>query len=295
MLELPVTLRPRLLLFMEQRPHRFIRSAALAALSHFRSVNVLIAFDGDLAWYLLRAIRSTRWRLDVHIEGDWATLLFAIKSLAKTDRRFRIETTRLHKYALLVYTADLQSATGVDLIDDEPPNIQEPPSQRRVDYCKVFFNCGLVGAHNFLVVQPDDIPLLPFQLLLLHRMHGDPSPCIAEPQNKLKGRMDGIALYSPAQLVFDKLSEKRMEKAFRPVKGEKFTEWDKIAPGIRAFSRAEMDLRSTLMDKKKQELFDMLVVKLCIAHPDFTDEFTVLGFQEVLEQNEVKSTGVVFL
>ena len=53
---------PQLVLFMEQsiRPILLIYSAALAALSHFRSLNVLVAFDGDLAWYLLHAIRSPR-------------------------------------------------------------------------------------------------------------------------------------------------------------------------------------------------------------------------------------------
>ncbi|PBK99813.1 hypothetical protein ARMGADRAFT_1059839 [Armillaria gallica] len=177
---------------MEQSPRQIplIYSAALAALSHFRSVNVLVAFDGDLAWYLLRAIRSPRWRLDVHIEGDCATLFFAIKSLAKTDRCFRIETMDdSRKYAFLVYTADLQNATGIDLIDDEPPNVKEHLSQRHVDYCRVFFNCGLVGAHNFLVVQPDYIPLLPFQLLLQYRMRGYLSSCLSESRKKLNDRM----------------------------------------------------------------------------------------------------------
>lgn len=177
---------------MEQSPRRIplIYSAALAALSHFRFLNVLVAFDGDLAWYLLHASRSPRWRLDVHIEGDCTTLFFAIKSLAKTDRRFRIETMDdSRKYAFLVYTADLQNATGIDLIDDEPPNVKEPLSQRCVDYCRVFFNCGLVGAHNFLVVQPDDIPLLPFQLLLQYRMRGYLLSCLSESREKLNDRM----------------------------------------------------------------------------------------------------------
>ncbi len=44
----------------------------------------------------------------------------------------------------------------------QPSNINEPPSWRHVGYRKVFFNCGHV---DFLFVQSDDIPLLPFQLL----------------------------------------------------------------------------------------------------------------------------------
>ncbi|SJL14832.1 uncharacterized protein ARMOST_18303 [Armillaria ostoyae] len=44
--------------------------------------------------------------------------------------------------------------------------MNEPPSHRHDEYRKVFFNCGLI---DFLFVQPDDIPLLPFQLLLQRR------------------------------------------------------------------------------------------------------------------------------
>ncbi|KAK0231740.1 hypothetical protein EDD85DRAFT_956554 [Armillaria nabsnona] len=166
-----------------------VHSAALAALSHFSTISVSAAISGDLAWYLLHASRSMRWRLDIHIEGDWETLLSATNSLAHADRRFRIDTTDSPRYTLLVYTSDIQNPTGIDLIDEEPPNINEPPSQRRVDYCKVFFNCGLVGTHNFLSVQPDDIPLLAFQLLLHRRMRGYNSPRIIESHEERKTRM----------------------------------------------------------------------------------------------------------
>ncbi|KAK0457736.1 uncharacterized protein EV420DRAFT_1547068 [Desarmillaria tabescens] len=166
-----------------------IHRAALAALLHFRTVGVPAAINGDLAWYLLQASRHTRWHLDIHIEGDWETLLSATNSLAHANRRFRIDTTDYPKYTLLVYTNDVQNPTGIDLIDEEPPNINEPPSQRRVDYCKVFFNCGLVGTHNFFLVQPGDIALLPFQLLLQRRMHGYTSPRVIESHETRKGRM----------------------------------------------------------------------------------------------------------
>ncbi len=58
------------------------------------------------------------------------------------DRRFRFNTT---DYTLLMYTSDIQNPTGSD---EEPPNINEPPSQRHVDYRKVSSNCGLVGASS---------------------------------------------------------------------------------------------------------------------------------------------------
>ncbi|KAK0491959.1 hypothetical protein EDD18DRAFT_530608 [Armillaria luteobubalina] len=163
-------------------------SAALAVLSHFRTIRVPAGISGDLAWYLLHASRYMRWRLDIHIEGDWEMLLSATNSLAQTDRRFRIDTTDYPKYALLVYTNDIQNPTGIDLIDDEPPNTHEPPSQRHVDYCKVFFNCGLAGTHNFLFVQPDNVPLLPFQLLH-RRMHGYTSPRIIKSPEERKARI----------------------------------------------------------------------------------------------------------
>ncbi|PBK64604.1 hypothetical protein ARMSODRAFT_1022895 [Armillaria solidipes] len=128
----------------------------------FRNINVPTTIDGDFAWYLLHANRYMKWRLDIHIDGDRETLLSTTNSLTYADCRFRVDTPDYPKYSPLVYANDIQSLTGVDLIDEELPNINKPPSQRRVDYCKVFFNCDLVGTHNFLSVQPDDIPLLPF-------------------------------------------------------------------------------------------------------------------------------------
>ncbi|SJL14976.1 uncharacterized protein ARMOST_18454 [Armillaria ostoyae] len=97
------------------------------------------------------------WRLDIHIEGDWETLLLP-----------EIYPPRVH-----------ERHTGSDLIDEEPPRINESPSQRRVDNYKVLFNCGLVGMHNFLTVQSNDIPLLPLQLLL-QCIHGYTSSRIIE-------------------------------------------------------------------------------------------------------------------
>ncbi|PBK87609.1 hypothetical protein ARMGADRAFT_447334 [Armillaria gallica] len=113
--------------------------------------HVLAAVNGDLARYLqllfgpVAARHSHRRRL-----GNPP----ARSPIA--DRRFRINATEYAKYTLLVYTSDIQNPTG---IDEESRNINEAPSRRHIDYCKVFFNCGLV---NFLLVQSDDIPLLPF-------------------------------------------------------------------------------------------------------------------------------------
>ncbi|SJL15014.1 uncharacterized protein ARMOST_18495 [Armillaria ostoyae] len=488
-----------------------VHSAALAALSHFRTISVPAAISGDLAWYLLHASRYMRWRLDIHIEGDWETLLSATNSLAQADRRFRIDTTGYPKYTLLVYTNDIQNPTGIDLIDEEPPNINEAPSQRRVDYCKVFVNCGLVGTHNFLSVQPDDIPLLPFQLLLQRRMHRYASPRILESHEERKPRishdvaaiesylaqdpkrepwlihsnqrrpflqfltdictalphaipvvaqylallppgyallssapkaplfdayfpltkipvaarrvpdslcrtvdsheaeelrsalaqsqvllsaihdlsiriralgyacyltgpgdvpwyilgysglpvdcrihfvvipvdegsdaatlrkllckegllvrhpgggyvfskrvgharwycrvtieqaslppdvemgvtMDGIPVYSPAHLVFNELCEcarladKPMKKGLEG--GRKENQLLRIISGLKAFGRAKMDLRSTIMDVEKREIFDRFVVEMCVSHPGLTDDFAAVGFRELLAKRD---------
>ncbi|PBK83002.1 hypothetical protein ARMGADRAFT_682805 [Armillaria gallica] len=91
-----------------------------------------------------------RWRLDIHFEGDWETFLSAIGArLLFPYRHYRLPQVHWrhpepHRYR------------------PQPSNINEPPSWRHVDYRKVFFNCGL---GDFLFVQSDNIPLLPFQLL----------------------------------------------------------------------------------------------------------------------------------
>ncbi len=61
-------------------------------------------------------------------------------------RHYRLSAPRVHNF-------DIQDPVDI------APNTNEPPSQRYADYRKVFFNCGLV---EFLFVQPDGIPLLPF-------------------------------------------------------------------------------------------------------------------------------------
>ncbi|KAK0430039.1 hypothetical protein EV421DRAFT_1861078 [Armillaria borealis] len=85
----------------------------------------------------------------------------------------------------------MQKPTG---IDEEPPNINEPPSQRHIDYRKVFSNRGLVGAHNFLFVQPNDIPRLPFHCQLL--LHVAPHYRYEEP-NALIGQIEAYLAEDP--------------------------------------------------------------------------------------------------
>ncbi|PBK68162.1 hypothetical protein ARMSODRAFT_1019756 [Armillaria solidipes] len=97
-------------------------------------------------------------------------------------------------FPLLVYTSDIQKPTG---IDEEPPNINEPPSQRHIDYCKVSSNRGLVGAHNFLFefMQPDYIPPLPFHCQLL--LHVAPHYRDEEP-NALMDQIEAYLAEEPA-------------------------------------------------------------------------------------------------
>ncbi len=85
------------------------------------------------------------------------------------------------EYTLLVYMNDIQNPTRIDLLDEEP-NINEPPSRRRFDYCKVLFNCSFVGTHNFLFVQLDDIALLQ------RCIHGYASSRMIESHEKSKTR-----------------------------------------------------------------------------------------------------------
>ncbi len=56
-----------------------------------------------------------------------------------------------------VYTNDIQNPTGIDLVDEET-------AKYRDNYCKVFFNCGLIGMLNSPFMQPDDIPIFPSSL-----------------------------------------------------------------------------------------------------------------------------------
>ncbi|KAK0434435.1 hypothetical protein EV421DRAFT_1335722 [Armillaria borealis] len=91
---------------------------------------------------------------------------------------------------ILLWVLDIQNPTGIDLIDEELPNINKPPSQMDNDYCKVLFNCrGLIETHNFPFVQLDYVPILPFPLVLQRRMHGYTSPCIIESYRRSQTRM----------------------------------------------------------------------------------------------------------
>lgn len=78
---------------------------------------------------------------------------------------------------------DIQNPTRIDLIDEELPNMNEPPSRRRFDYCKVLFNCSFVGKHDFFFVQLDDIALLQ------RRIHGYTSSHMIESHEESKTRM----------------------------------------------------------------------------------------------------------
>lgn len=82
--------------------------------------------------------------------------------------------------------------------------------------------------------------------------------------------MDGITLYIPAQLVFDKLSTMCTGNMLYCWRGDKLSEWDRISPGITALSRAKVNLRSVVENKKKGGLFDMLVEKFCSVN-EFAD------------------------
>ncbi len=77
---------------------------------------------------------------------------------------------------------DIQNPTKIDIIDEELPDINEPPSWRRFDYCKVSFDCSFVGTHNFLFVQLDDIALLQ------RYIHGYASSRMIESHEKSKTR-----------------------------------------------------------------------------------------------------------
>ncbi|SJL14833.1 uncharacterized protein ARMOST_18304 [Armillaria ostoyae] len=114
--------------------------------------HVPAAVNEDLAWSIFNS-SSDQWRLDIHIEGDWETLLLA----RPLQTAVSVSTLQITPSTRSWCT---QAITGID---------EEPPSQRHVNYRKVSSNRGLVGAHNFLFVQPNDIPLLPFHCqLLLH-------------------------------------------------------------------------------------------------------------------------------
>ncbi|KAK0224322.1 hypothetical protein IW262DRAFT_1493103 [Armillaria fumosa] len=94
--------------------------------------------------------------LDVHVEGNWTKLLHATECLAELDTAFKLQKILDAKHIAMSYYDGT-------FLDD---NIPEAACQNCE--CQVFLNCSLVGKDYF--IQIADIPLLPFQLLLLQRV-----------------------------------------------------------------------------------------------------------------------------
>ncbi|SJL13315.1 uncharacterized protein ARMOST_16755 [Armillaria ostoyae] len=135
-----------------------IERAASSALSFFQSVHTAVAFYGEMAWKALcpTSYRIRCARLDVHVEGDWTNLLCATERLAELDSAFKLEKISDGKYVVMSYYDDT-------FLDDNVPDGAHQNFE-----CQVFLNCGLVGIDYF--IQVADVPLLPFQLLLLKRV-----------------------------------------------------------------------------------------------------------------------------
>ncbi len=91
----------------------------------------------------------------MHVEGDWTNLLCATERLAELDSAFKLEKISDGKFVVMNYYDDT-------FLDDNVPDVA-----RQNRECQVFLNCGLVGIDYFIEVA--DVPLLPFQLLLLRR------------------------------------------------------------------------------------------------------------------------------
>ncbi|KAK0430079.1 hypothetical protein EV421DRAFT_1938165, partial [Armillaria borealis] len=198
-----------------------VRSAAVAMLKSFQTLNVRWAIYGDLAWHLLCGTTTGgSWRLDVHVMGDSSTLAYAtqhlglyreqdwsshmvasspvmklgnttyfcLSSLAGACEKMRVQKPASvdHRFSVASPVSDGKATMTYD------HDVLNDGSLTKKHQCKVKF----VSSHmeDFFIVK--DLPLLPIQSIIYRRMEG----CVSRSEKKLKKCMSEVIAIGEAYL-----------------------------------------------------------------------------------------------